>query len=498
VVKSRFLANMSHELRTPLNAIIGYSELMMEDAEADGADERHTDLLKIHGAGKHLLALINDVLDISKIEAGKLEIFLEEVPVGEAVQEVVSMVEPLIGKNENRLACSCPADIGTIWADLTKLRQILYNLLSNASKFTSQGEVSLAVTRERDGEGEWVRFVVKDTGIGMTDAQMETLFVPFVQGDASTTRQYGGTGLGLAISKLICEAMGGTIGVTSALQRGSEFTVRLPARAPDGKLAGTAAAARGFSSGGNGIRVLAIDDDDEVRDLMRRFLSKRGYDVATARDGAEGLRLAKELRPQVITLDILMPKLDGWAMLAKLKEDPETAQIPVIVLSIVEDRKTGFALGASDYLTKPVDPNRLAAIVERFACEHPPCTVLLVEDDDASRDVIRKNLERHGWIVQEAVNGQDGLDRLGSASPCLILSDLLMPVMDGFQFIDAVRKHPDWRALPIVVLTAKDLTHDEQALLKDHTVRVIQKSMYTQDELLGEIRELIVSYSHPA
>ncbi len=372
--KSTFLANMSHELRTPLNAIIGYSEMLQEDAADLNADGLVPDLKKVNAAGKHLLELINSILDLSKIEAGKMELNLEDFSVAQMVEDIAALVQPLAEKNGNRLEVAC--DVETMHADLTKVRQVLFNLLSNACKFTERGKVSLAVRREDSGDGAWLSFSVTDTGIGLNAEQIGRLFQEFSQADISTTRKYGGTGLGLAVSRRLCRLMGGEITVTSEPGKGSIFTVRLPVDVR--RIAETTAAAVG-----NAGTVLVIDDEAVVRELMQRFLSKEGFRVLTAANGEDGLRLAREQRPDAITLDVMMPGMDGWAVLSALMADLTLADIPVIMLTIVDDKRMGYALGASEYLTKPIDRARLIAVLTKYRRDLP---VLVVDDDEGVRD----------------------------------------------------------------------------------------------------------------
>ncbi len=383
--KSSFLANMSHELRTPLNAIIGYSEMLQEEAEDIGQPGLKPDLEKIHGAGKHLLGLINDVLDLSKVEAGKMTLYVETFEVATMVNEVAATLQPLVAKNGNTLVVDCPADLGTMRADVTKVRQTLFNLLSNASKFTEKGTISLSVGSSRGNEAPssnrqsaignpqldqslltsaaTINFVVTDTGIGMTPEQLAKLFQAFSQADASTTRKYGGTGLGLAISRKFCQMMGGDVTAQSQHGKGSTFTVTLPVEVKVPSTESPASAAQKTSQSNrvpsSAAMVLVIDDDPPARDLIERSLSKEGYHVVLAGEGRRGLELARQLKPDVITLDVMMPGMDGWAVLTALKADPATADIPVIMLTIVDDKQIGFALGAADYFTKPIDWPRL-------------------------------------------------------------------------------------------------------------------------------------------
>jgi PAS domain S-box-containing protein len=498
--KSAFLANMSHELRTPLNAIIGYSEMLQEEAADLGQEGLTPDLQKIQAAGKHLLALINDILDLSKIEAGRMDLFLETFDVALMIQDAAMTIQPLVEKNSNTLAIHCADDLGTMRADLTKVRQSLFNLLSNACKFTAQGTITLAVSRETVDEAVWLTFRVADTGIGMTPEQMGKLFQAFVQADASTTRQYGGTGLGLTITQRFCQMMGGDITVESALGQGSTFTIRLPAAVTDPKAAvaprvealPASALPAGHWPAGTPT-VLVIDDDSTVHDLMQRFLHREGLRMATATSGEEGLRLARALRPAAITLDVMMPGMDGWAILTALKADPLLADIPVIMLTIVDDKNLGYALGAADYLTKPVDWDRLAAILQKYRCAHPPCTVLVVEDDADTRDMLQRLLTRENWAVTEATNGRVALERMAESQPELILLDLMMPEMDGFAFLDALRQQDAWRSIPVVVVTAKDLTPEDRQRLNGYVEQILQKGAYSREELLHEIYHLVAA-----
>ncbi|MBA3273174.1 MAG: response regulator, partial [Chthoniobacterales bacterium] len=361
--KSLFLANMSHELRTPLNAILGYSEMLQEEAvDRQLEDEFGSDLKKINAAGKHLLALINDILDLSKIEAGKMELFLENFDIGELILEIASTIRPLVEKNANTLRIECATNLGVMRADQIKVRQGLFNLLSNAVKFTQEGDVTLEATRERMDGSEWIVFRVTDTGIGLSADQIVKLFQDFTQADASTTRKFGGTGLGLALTRRFCQMMGGDVTVHSVPGKGSVFTIKLPAVVqpprPERIEKAVSVAAASVLTGeadttdsppSAATYVLVIDDDPVQRDLIERFLSKEGFSVRTAASGEAGLRLARQAPPVVITLDVMMPEMDGWTVLATLKADAELRDIPVIMLTMVDDPERGFTLGAADF-----------------------------------------------------------------------------------------------------------------------------------------------------
>ena len=498
LAKSAFLANMSHELRTPLNAIIGYSDMLQEAAERQALTKFVPDLQRIYSAGKQLLLLINDILDLSKIEAGKMELFLESFDASQMIEEVVTTVEALAAKNDNRLEVECLGELGSVRADMTKVRQVLLNLLSNACKFTEKGTVRLKAARQSEVGREWIHFRVTDTGIGMTRKQMSKLFQEFTQADASTTRKYGGTGLGLAISHRFCQMMGGEILVESTLGEGSSFTFCLPTNVTvspaepfvDENESAMCVHPPQFHPDGSNT-LLVIDDDPAVQDLLSRFLSRQGFNVVAAASGIEGLRLAKQLHPAAITLDVLMPGMDGWQVLSALKTDPELAEIPVVVVTIVDEKNLGYALGASDYLSKPIDRDRLVTVLNKHRGERLPSPVLIVEDDAPSREVLKRLMQKEGCLVHEAENGRVGLERVAQTQPKLILLDLMMPEMDGFEFIRQLRQEDAWRSIPLVVVTAKEINHDERIWLKAGVTKVLQKSPSNFEKLLPEVGELV-------
>jgi signal transduction histidine kinase/CheY-like chemotaxis protein len=508
--KSLFLANMSHELRTPLNAIMGYSEMLQEEAiEQKMVGQFGADLEKINGAGKHLLALINDILDLSKIEAGKMELFLETFDLTTMIEEVASTIQPMVEKNANKLLIQGASDLGVMHADQIKVRQGLFNLLSNAVKFTHEGNITLEAGRQRVDGHDWIVFRVTDTGIGLSAEEILKLFRDFTQADASTTRKFGGTGLGLALTRRFCHMMGGDVTVRSIPGEGSVFTIKLPAIVNEVKLegvAGTAEAnAASLKEGDNSGEILARDsncilvihDDPIQRDLVQRFLKKEGFSVFTAARGDSGVRLARQLRPMAITLDVMMPGMDGWSVLLALKADPDLRDVPVIMLSMVNDPELGFTLGAADIAVKPVDRTRLSQILKKYACKNPPCRVLLVEDDRATRDVTRSILQKEGWKVTEAENGRVALESMERQCPNLILLDLMMPEMDGFEFAVRVRRNAAWRLIPIVVLTARDLSSEERRWLNGHVETILRKAGDSREVLLNQLRDLLDDYTSP-
>jgi len=492
--KSAFLATMSHELRTPLNAIIGLSEMLGQHTQRFGTEKAAEPLGRILRAGRHLLNLINDLLDLSKIEAGKLELVAEDFEVRPLVDEVVETARPLADKNRNALSATCPPDLVPLRADRKRLTQVLLNLLSNACKFTQDGRVELTVALRRSRDGAWIDFVVSDTGIGITPEQMPRLFKEFTQAEASTQQKFGGTGLGLAISRRLCRMMGGDLNVHSEAGTGSTFTARLPvdvASAAPAVAEAEPEAARA-TAGRNDV-VLVIDDDRTARELIAGYLEEHRIPVVSASGGIEGLRRARELRPAAITLDVLMADLSGWDVLAALKGDPDLAAVPVIVTTIVDEPHKGMALGAADYLTKPIDRERLMRTLARYVTAGRRPRVLIVEDDPAQRQVVRTALESEGYAVDEARDGHEGLVRLRATIPDLIILDLLMPGMDGFEFAAALQAHPDWRRIPVIVVTAKDLTADDRRRLEAGVAKILLKHEFDPRELVDQLRSSIAA-----
>ncbi len=524
--KSTFLANMSHELRTPLNAIIGYSEILAEEAEDSDYSDIVPDLERIRTAGRNLLALINDILDISKIEAGRMDLYLENIQIPLLIESVVTTAQPLVDQNRNSLQIEYAPDAPTaMYADVTKVRQVLLNLLSNAAKFTSEGHITLKVssasTRREDGLdlATSVRFQVIDTGIGISPEQQKQLFQPFTQGDASTTRRYGGTGLGLTISQRFCEMMQGYITVESQLDQGSTFSVYLPLQV-EPLLSGEEAVEEDYeeepedSLGWNTQTseadnssylllpsaafpipplILVIDDDPQARDLVERSLTRAGLQVITASTGEDGLRLARELSPDAIILDIVLPSMDGWTVLSSLKADPDLAEIPVIVLSFISNKNRGFALGASDYLTKPVDGKRLVSLLSKYQGNvHVPIQplsdqILVVEDDPNTQQMLQELLEQQGWEVVTASSGLEALQRVRHSPPCLILMDLVLPEKSGFELVSDLRSNSQWANIPIIVITAAELSPLERIQLQGDVEQILLKGSYSCEELLHEI-----------
>ena len=502
--KSQFLANMSHELRTPLNAIIGLTEMLKEDAADDGLDDFEEPLDRVFNAGKHLLTLINDVLDLSKIEAGRVELFNETFELKQILDDVMKTSSPLAQKNENELIIDYKTEIDFVTADQTRVKQVVLNLISNACKFTEKGKITVGVNKILREGGDLISIDVSDTGIGMSDEQMSRLFNSFVQADSSTTRKYGGTGLGLTISKQLAKLMGGDVVVNSELGKGTTFTATF--------LADFIGASESFKNlnketgslienvisleNSSGKTILIIDDDPTVSELMKRQLSKEGYQVIIAPNGKDGIRLARELKPDAITLDILMPEMDGWSVLRTLKADPEVSNIPVIMASILDEKNKGFSLGAADFLSKPIQKEYLMKSIRNLTGDKENLKICIIEDDESLRFTIKEILEKQNVEIIEAENGKVGMSLLHKEEikPDLILLDLMMPVMNGFEFLKSIRE-TDLNSIPILVLTGADLSEDEKSFLSGEVQRILEKSEDTLSSIVSEVGNVIKASS---
>lgn len=489
--KSQFLANMSHELRTPLNAIIGYSELLIDDTTDDGNEEYVADLTKIQRAGQHLLGLINDILDLSKIEVGKLELYVEEFDVADLVSDVSNTIAPLIEKNSNRLEIEIADGIASITNDLTKIRQSLFNLLSNAAKFTEDGLIKVSISV--DAGGSQAVFAVSDQGIGLTEEHLAKIFDPFTQADSSTSKNFGGTGLGLSISREFCRMMGGDLVAESVIGEGSTFTMTVQ-RDGSGLLLNPEIARVDVDVSRDAPVVLVIDDDSNVRELLHRNFASAGLKTIEAENGEVGLKMAQEHSPSVITLDVMMPKSDGWSVLEALKSNPSTATIPVVMVTIVDNKQLGISLGASEYMTKPIEREKLVNVVRSLIGPADEPAILVVEDDDDTRSLLCRTLVTHGFKVQEAENGRVALEKLQSFKPSLLLLDLMMPEMDGFEFAEEFRRNEEWSDTPIIVVTAKTLTEDDRKRLEGWAEAYYPKTTDSLDHVVAEVKNRL---KHP-
>jgi PAS domain S-box-containing protein len=491
--KSQFIANMSHELRTPLTAVIGYGEMLEEEAEDKGLEEMLEDLRKINSNARHLLSLINDVLDISKIEAGKMEVHFETFDVAELVSELGATVEALVAKKDNRLVVECAPDVGKMHSDSVKVRQCLINLLSNAAKFTEAGTVRLEVAREGADDAEMLVFRVADTGIGMTAEQLAKLFQRFTQADASTTRRFGGTGLGLSITRAFASLLGGKIDVESEPGKGTVFELRLPAdsaRTHEARFDVGAAIDASTHAGAN--VVLVIDDDPNARALLSRFLTREGYAIQTASDGASGLALARAIKPRAILLDVMMPHMDGWAVLSALKADADVADIPVIMTTIVQEKGLAFSLGAADYLTKPIQWQRLKKVLERYRAASAAPLALILDDDESTTAALSELLQKEGWAVAHARDTDSFFEQLSPNCPALVLVDLEMPDTDPLSVIRELRKRTDCQDVPVVALGGQNLTPEECKRLEGRVQQIINTEHDPSNALVSVLRKLPV------
>jgi signal transduction histidine kinase/CheY-like chemotaxis protein len=495
-LKSEFLANMSHELRTPMNAIIGFTRLVRRKA-ADLLPERQIENLeKVEISANHLLGLINDILDLSKIEAGKMGVNFMPFDLGPLVDTCLATVEPMVKGGKVRLIKDVPQDLPEVMSDQDKLKQIIINLLSNALKFTEEGEVRLSAAVDDAS----LRIVVSDTGIGIRADALEYIFEEFRQADGSSTRKYGGTGLGLSITKKLTELLGGTIDVQSVEGKGSTFTIILPLakrdeEAPADKVRPEEEGLPSVEMKGKKV-LLAIDDDPNVLSLLKQNLEEEGYFVVGASNAEEGIRKAKEIHPFAVTLDILMPQKDGWGVLSDLKADPATRDIPIIVLSIIDNKELGFSLGAFDYLLKPFQKEAILAALLRIPGTSAK-RVLVVDDEPAAVDLLTQILQDEGYQVKGAYSGEEALQALEASPQDIILLDLLMPGMDGFEVVQRVKANPRWRDIPIIVVTAKDLTDDDCTFLCQSVDRIIQKAGLARETLMKEVQSLLREHAVP-
>ncbi len=481
--RSSFLANMSHELRTPLNAIIGYSELVLEEIEGE---ELHDDVSRIHGAAQRLLSLISGVLDLSRIEAGRVAVQLEGVDAAQMIRDAAQYTERVARDHGTEVVVEVD-ELPLLITDGDKLAPIVQNLMDNAVKFTRGGRVWVRATMVNED----LVVEVEDEGIGIDPVRVEHLFDAFVQGDDSTTRRYGGLGVGLALSRAFAELMGGHIEASSVLGEGSVFRVTLPADpAPRGALRMPGSLVRELPPYHEGELVLVVDDDPAVHDLVRRTLDPLGFVVRVASTGEEGLRLAHSLQPQLVILDVRLPGVDGLTVLETLRADAALADMPVLLMSMIDERVRALRLGASDYLVKPVDRERLVGTVERLLIDEEH-TVLVAEDDETTREMVCKALRQQGWSVLEARTGQGALDVMRQQPVHAVLLDLMMPEVDGFQVAEHMREDPALADIPVVVLTAMDLTRHDLARLRGRVDNVLLKGAFGPRDLMRQVREMV-------
>ena len=482
--KSRFFANMSHELRTPLNAIIGYSEMLLEDCEDLGNDEMVPDLKRITNSSKHLLSLINNVLDLSKIEAGKMDMYFTPFNIDTMIETIKDVSGPLASKNNNEFIIKNNVK-GEMTSDETKLRQCIVNFLSNAFKFTENGQVALVIGSKNIDKKEYVNFDIKDTGIGMTEDQLGKLFDTYTQAERSTSAKYGGTGLGLSISKHFAEMMGGGVEVSSKVGEGSTFSIFVPRVSLDEEQIEEEDFENPEIQKGDEY-ILLVDDDKATHDVVKRAIKKEGHTVFSCFDGDEGIEQARKVEPKLILLDVLMPGRDGWSVLKELKKDKKLKNIPVVITSVLNEESLASSLGADDYMKKPIDRTFFLNIVKRYITEKDQ-KVLIVDDDENTRDLLNKILNNEGYLSIDAKNGEDALERV-KEKPDLIVLDLDMPKMDGFEFIE--RTQEDGIKIPIIVFSGKDITAVEEKMLSKFTEGIVKKESKVQT-LVNEVNQIL-------
>jgi signal transduction histidine kinase/CheY-like chemotaxis protein len=487
-LKSQFLANISHELRTPLSAIIGFSEILIDGVDGPLTAEQRDDVAQVHKSGQSLLALINQILDLSKIEAGKMDLMLERVQLSVVVNAVVDSLRPLAQEKGLPIELDLPPELPPLQIDPLRLKQILTNLLSNAIKFTSKGQIDVRA----QPAGRMVRISVHDTGVGISAQAQKVIFDEFVQGDGSTTRRHGGTGLGLSIVRRLVEMHGGAIAVVSEPGMGSTFSFTMPVfTAPAVIEPEPRRVASGPALGTSGTAILVVDDDASVRHLIVRHLEQEGWKTVQAGNATDALTLARSARPVMVTLDILLPDASGWWVLEELKADPNTAGIPVVVVSIVEDNRLVFSLGASDYLPKPFDRNDLIQKVHRLLPDLKSRRLLIVDDDPAVCSMLHKILTDEGADVTTLLDGEQALAAINQAPPDLVLLDLMMPGMSGFEVVARMRANPATATVPVVIVSAKELTHEDALTLDGNIQRFVAKGKLGREGLIAALRQVL-------
>ena len=490
---SRFFANMSHELRTPLNAILGYGEMLSEDCEDLGYDDLLPDLKKITSAGTHLLSLINNILDISKIESGKMELYITSFEIEDVVDVIKDISAPLVSKNNNAFKCNIQDGIGAMRQDETKLRQCLSNLLSNAAKFTEAGTVTLEVDASLEKEIEMVSFKVIDTGEGMSEEGVGKVFEVYTQAERSTSAKHGGTGLGLPLSREMAQMMGGDITLTSELGVGSVFTLKLPRDCPQDEHEVSDSVLEGIDDDEK--LVVLIDDDVTMHDLIKRTLNKIGLTLVGATDSEKGMQMVRETKPKLLLLDVLMPGRDGWSILRECKSDPELKDMPVIMVSQLNQDTLANSLGADDYITKPIDRELFLKTIKNILGDGDTDNnkILIIDDDENTRDLLSRMLKEGGWVPKTAKDGKEGLDQLGE-DPALIVLDLEMPRMDGFEFLNQyIETVNEEDRCPILVYSGKDLTDVQKELLENNVEGLVRKDEVSMDELSAIVKEIYSS-----
>jgi signal transduction histidine kinase/CheY-like chemotaxis protein len=496
-LKSQFLANMSHELRTPLNSIIGFTNLILTDDLQPPTGDQKEGLDIVLRNAKNLLALINDILDLSKIEAGRMTISLEEFTIDTIVSDSIATVEPLIGDKPVKLFSEIDTAVPTMHTDPARIKQIVLNLLSNASKFTDDGHIKIAVKRLDDN---FISVAVEDTGTGIPPEFLEVVFEEFRQVDGTNTRKHGGTGLGLAISRRLARMLGGDLTVKSEVGKGSTFMLTVPVnyrptektemeRQTVSPLIGIPSGSEVNSEQARNL-VVCIDDDPEVLLLLKNHLVSEGFGFLGVTESQNAVEVVRKHRPVLVTLDIVMPHKDGWQILQELKSDPDLKEIPVVIHTVVDNKALAVSLGAESYLVKPVQAETIISVI-RMHTGTDGGEILVVDDNEDFTDFLRNLLEKSRFTIYTAKNGIEAIDQLHKIIPRLVFLDLLMPEMDGFEVVEKMYEDEKLKEVPVVVLTAKEVTEDDRARLNLKIKDVVQKEGLTREIILREVNKFI-------
>jgi len=492
LAKTEFLANMSHELRTPLNAIIGYSEILIEDADDEGNDDVVSDLNKVLKSGQHLLSLINEVLDLSKIEANRLDINLSEFILQDVIIMIKDAIQPYTKINGNILNFKIPKKPIKMFSDNLKFKQILFNVLTNACKYSEKSEIIFSIKNKKIDNYNYLEIIIKDKGIGISKEELEFIFQPFIRANKEKNINIEGTGLGLAITKAYIDLLGGKISVRSKLDIGSEFKCLVPLNYHKNKQKSSNIQTIDSQSviDKGSFNIFIVDDDIKFLDVINRKLSNMGYNVSTTNTGINILTKIKKFKPDLIILDIIMPDIDGWTLYSTIKSDKNFADVPIIIVTIGDYHKMSVDHGAEGFIKKPIAWNDLYSILIKYDLK-PTGNILVIDDDYSARTLIGKMISKEGWTVKLAENGEHAFDLLKNNDIELILLDLLMPVMDGFEFLKKIKKYKKFAKIPIIVITSKDLTQSDYDILKSDVVRIVQKGSYKSDEIIKHVNKII-------
>ena len=489
--KTEFLANMSHELRTPLNAIIGYSEILIEDATENEQNDVVDDLNKILKSGKHLLNLINEVLDLSKIEANRLDINLNDFVLQDVIKMIEEAINPYTTINNNVLNINITNKPINVFSDELKIKQILFNLLTNACKYSTNAEIDFKINVKKINKTDNLNITIKDRGIGIAKDELDLIFDPFTRVNKEKNINIEGTGLGLAITKAYVDLLGGKISVKSKLNMGTTFKCVIPLNYHEKTIIKkTKTISKISNKNKNSFKIFIVDDDIKFLDVISRKLTNLGYSVNTTNSGMNSISKIKKYKPDLIILDIIMPEIDGWTLYSNIKSDTEIKDIPIVIVTIGDYNEMSNEYGAHGFIKKPIEWKSLYGMLMKYKLT-PNGNILVVDDDFSTRSLLGKMIKKEGWTVDLAENGKHAFEVLRTKKIELILLDLIMPVMDGFEFLKKIKKIKKYANIPIVVVTSKDLTKDDYDLLKRDVVRIVQKGNYKTNEILEHVNKII-------